>query len=323
MKTLQSACCAGAIAAACAGSATAQSYPAQPVRMLVGYAAGGGADGVIRAIAPELSEALGQPIIVDNRPGGGTVIATQAVAASKPDGYVMYVMDNAFIVNPVLVGKLPYDSLRDFTPVAGVSYSSTTLAVAHPSLPVKSVKELVALARANPGKLNYASGGNGTVPHIMGELFNAVAKIKIVHIPYKSTGLAIYAVTSGETMIGWGGIFAAKGLADNGKLRPLAIAATARSDIMPAVPTFAESGWPQIDATSHRGIIAPAGTPREAVARMNAAINRVLLMPAVRARMTEVGYVVTGGTAEEFGRVIKTEMDKWAKILRDANIRVE
>jgi tripartite-type tricarboxylate transporter receptor subunit TctC len=305
------------------GAAIAQTYSTQPVRMVVGYAAGGGADGIIRAIAPELSDALGQQIIVDNRPGGGTVIGTQIVATSKPDGYTMYVMDNAFIVNPVLVGKLPYDSLRDFTPVAGISYSSTTLMVAHPSLPVKSVKELVALARAHPGSLNYASGGNGTVPHVMGELFNAVAKIKLTHIPYKSTGLAIYAVTSGETMVAFGGIFAAKGLADTGKLRPLAIAAATRSDVMPQVPTFAESGWPQIDATSHRGIIAPVNTPREAIARMNTAINKVLLMPAVRARMTEVGYVVTGGTPEDFGRVIKTEMDKWAKILRDANIKVE
>jgi tripartite-type tricarboxylate transporter receptor subunit TctC len=308
---------------ACHGAAIAQGYPNQPVRMLVGYAAGGGADGVIRAIAPELSEALGQPIVIDNRPGGGTVIATQAVGASKPDGYTMYVMDHAFIVNPVLVGKLPYDSLRDFVPVSAVSSSSTTLMVVHPSLPVKSVKELVALARAHPGKLNYSSGGNGTVPHVMGELFNTVAKIRVTHIPYKSTGLAIYATTSGEVMVGFGGIFAAKGLADTGKLRALAIAAGTRSDIMPQVPTFAESGWPQIDATSHRGIIAPANTPREAVTRMNAAINKVLQIPAVRARMTEVGYVITGGSPEEFGRLIRSEMDKWAKILRDANIRVE
>ena len=304
-------------------AAQAQSYPAQPVRMLVGYAAGGGADGIIRAIAPELSETLGQPIVIDNRPGGGTVIATQAVANSKADGYTMYVMDHAFIVNPVIVGKLPYDSLRDFVPVGGISSSSTTLAVVHPSLPVKSVKELVALARAKPGQLNYASGGNGTVPHIMGELFNAVAKLKITHIPYKSTGLAIYAATSGETMIGWGGIFAAKGLIDSNKLRALAIASATRSDVMPQVPTFAEGGWPQIDATSHRGIIAPAGTPREAITRMNAGINKVLTLPAVRARMTEVGYVVTGGTPEDFGRLIRSEMDKWAKILRDANIRIE
>ena len=306
-----------------AGTAFSQGYPNQPVRMLVGYAAGGGADGIIRAIAPELSETLGQPIVIDNRPGGGTVIATQAVANSKADGYTMYVMDHAFIVNPVIVGKLPYDSLRDFVPVGGISSSSTTLAVVHPSLPVKSVKELVALARAKPGQLNYASGGNGTVPHIMGELFNAVAKLKITHIPYKSTGLAIYAATSGETMIGWGGIFAAKGLIDSNKLRALAIASATRSDVMPQVPTFAEGGWPQIDATSHRGIIAPAGTPREAITRMNAGINKVLTLPAVRARMTEVGYVITGGTPEDFGRLIRSEMDKWAKILRDANIRIE
>ncbi len=312
-----------AIALTLAGAAIAQTYPSQPVRMLVGYAAGGGADGIIRAIAPELSEALGQPIVIDNRPGGGTVIATQAVAASKPDGYTMYVMDHAFIVNPVLVGKLPYDSQRDFVPVAGISSSSTTLMVVHPSLPAKSVKELVALARAHPGKLNYSSGGNGTVPHVMGELFNAVAKIRVVHIPYKSTGLAIYATTSGEVMVGFGGIFAAKGLADTGKLRALAIAAATRSDVMPQVPTFAESGWPQIDATSHRGIIAPAGTPRDIVLRMNGAINKVLQMPAVRPRMTDVGYLITGGSPEDFGRVIRTETEKWAKILRDANIKVE
>ena len=156
-----------------------------------------------------------------------------------------------------------------------------------------------------------------------GELFNAVAKIKITHIPYKSTGLAIYATTSGEVMVGFGGIFAAKGLADTGKLRPLAIASATRSDVMPKVPTFAESGWPQIDGTSHRGIITPAATPRDVITRMNAAINKVLLMPAVRARMTEVGYVVTGGSPEDFGRSIRSEMDKWAKILRDANIKVE
>ncbi len=322
-KRYHAPCALAGIAMTLAGVAFAQNYPNQPVRMLVGYAAGGGADGIIRAIAPELSEVLGQPVVIDNRPGGGTVIATQAVAVSKADGYTMYVMDHAFIVNPVLVGKLPYDSLRDFVPVGGISSSSTTLMVVHPSLPVKSVKELVALARTHPGKLNYSSGGNGTVPHVMGELFNAVAKIKVTHIPYKSTGLAIYATTSGEVMVGFGGIFAAKGLADTGKLRPLAIAAATRSDVMPQVPTFAESGWPQIDATSHRGIIAPAGTPREIVTRMNAAINKVLLMPAVRARMTEVGYVVTGGSPEDFGRTIRSEMDKWAKILRDANIKVE
>ena len=323
MHSLSHARCALWIAALATTGAAAQNYPNQPVRMVVGYAAGGGADGIIRAIAPELSETLGQQIVVDNRPGGGTVIGTQIVAAAKPDGYTMYVMDHAFIVNPVLVGKLPYDSVRDFVPVAGISSSSTTLAVVHPSLPVKTVKELVALARSNPGQLNFASGGTGTVPHVMGELFNVVAKIRITHIPYKSTGLAIYAVTAGETMVGWGGIFAAKGLVDTRKLRALAIAAAVRSDVMPQVPTFAESGWPQIDATSHRGIIAPAGTPREVIARMNSAINQVLKLPQVRARMTDVGYVVTGGTPEDFGRVVRTEMEKWAKILREANIKAE
>ena len=194
-----------------ASAAAAQSYPSQQIRMVVGYGAGGGADSLIRAVAPELGELLGQQIVIDNRPGGGTVIGTQIVATSKPDGYTLLVADNAYIVNPFLMSKLPYDSLRDFVPVALLSSSSTTLAVVHPSLPVKSVKELVALARARPGQLNYASGGNGTLPHILGEMLKSAARINLVHIPYKSTALAIYAATSGEVTIAFGGISPSRG----------------------------------------------------------------------------------------------------------------
>jgi tripartite-type tricarboxylate transporter receptor subunit TctC len=306
-----------------ATAAAAQSYPSQQIRMVVGYAAGGGADGLIRAIAPELSELMGQPVVVDNRPGGGTVIGTQLVATSKPDGYTLLVADHAYIVNPALMSRLPYDSLRDFVPVVTISSSSTTMMVVHPSLPVRTVKELIALARARPGKLNYASGGNGTVPHVMGELFKSVAKIDLVHIPYKSTALAIYAATSGEVTIAFGGIFAVKALVDAGRLRALAIASVARSSLMPAVPTFAEAGWPAIDGTGYRGLLAPAGTPREIIVRLNAGVNKALQIPAVRARLTEVGYVALGGTPEDYGRIIAAEMEKWGKIIREAGIKVE
>lgn len=306
-----------------AATAAAQSYPSQQIRMVVGYGAGGGADSLIRAIAPELSELLGQQVVVDNRPGGGSVIGTQIVAASRPDGYTLLVADNAYIVNPFLMSRLPYDSLRDFVPVALLSSSSTTLAVVHPSLPVRTVKELIALARARPGELNYASGGNGTIPHLMGALLNSVAKINLVHIPYKSTALAIYAAASGEVTIAFGGIFAVKGLVESGRLRALAIASAARNPLMPAVPTFAETGWPSVDATGYRGLLAPAGTPREIVVRLNADANKAVQLPAVRARLSELGYDVLVGTPEDFGRIIRTEMEKWGKIIRDAGIKVQ
>lgn len=305
-----------------AGAAAAQSYPSQSIRMVVAYGAGGGADSLIRAMAPELSELLGQQVIVDNRPGGGTVNGTQIVATSKPDGYTMLVADNAYIVNPFLMSKLPYDSLRDFVPVAPLASSSTTLAIVHPSLPVKTLKELVALARARPGQLNYASGGNGTLPHILGEMFKSAAKINLVHIPYKSTAAAIFAVASGEVTIAFGGIFAVKGLVEGGRLRPLAIASAARHSSMPTVLTFAEAGWP-VDGTGYRGLLAPAGTPRDIIMRVNADANKALQMPAVRARLADLAYGIVGGTPEDYGRLIAAEMDKWGKIIRDARIKVE
>jgi tripartite-type tricarboxylate transporter receptor subunit TctC len=303
--------------------AHAQTFPVQPIRALVGYAAGGGADGFIRAFSNELSEFLGQPVIIDNRGGGGTVPATQIVASSKPDGYTIMVCDNAFVVNPALMPKLPYDSLRDFTPIIAGQSSSTTLLVSHPSFPARSVKEMLAIVRAQPGKLNYAHGGNGTVPHIMGELMKSELKINWIAIPYKSTGLAILSTTSGETPLGLGGIFAVKSLAEAGKLRALALVSATRSDLMPAVPSFKELGWPALDATSYRGLLAPTGTPREAILRINAAANKALQLPAVKKRMNDVGYVVVGGTPEDYGRILRAEMEKWGRIIRGAGIKVE
>ena len=301
----------------------AQTYPAQPIRAVVGYAAGGGADGMIRAISNELSEALGQQVIIDNRPGGGTVTATRLVAESKPDGYTIYVADPAIYFNPFLLSKLPYDAVRDFAPIAPVSTSSTSMLVVHPSFPAKTLKDLVALARAQPGKLNYASGGNGTLPHVLTEMMKYEAKINLTHVPYKSTGLAIYAATSGEVPIGAGGLFAVKGLAESGKLRPLAIASAKRSPLMPQVPTFAEAGWPQIDGASYRGLLAPAGTPRDIILKLNAASNKVLQIAAVRTRFIETGGEVLPGTPEEYGRIIRAELEKWGKVIRAAGIKLD
>ena len=310
-----------ALALLAAGTLAAQPYPSQRIRAVVGYGAGGGADSLIRAIAPELGEALGQQIVIDNRPGGGTVIGTQIVASSKPDGYTVLVADTAFMVNPFLYAKLPFDSERDFVPVVAIAASSATLLVVHPSLPVRSVKEFIALARSRPDELSYASGGNGTIPHLLAELLKSEAKLKLPHVPYKSTAQAIYAATSGEVPAAFGGVFAVRGLAASGRLRALAIASTERSVLMPEVPTFAQAGWPAIEATSYRGLLAPAGTPREAIMRLNTATNKVIQMPAVRARLAEGALQPTGGTPEDFGRLIRGEMDKWGKIIRAANIK--
>ncbi len=318
-RALTGTCLIALAAAPC----TAQTYPVQPTRAVVGYAAGGGADGMIRAISNELAETLGQPIIIDNRPGGGTVIATKIVADAKPDGYTIYVADPAIYFNPFLLAKVPYDAVRDFAPIGPVSSSSTSMLVVHPSFPAKTVKELVTLARSQPGKLNYASGGNGTLPHVLTEMMKYEAKINLVHVPYKSTGLAVYAATSGEVPIAAGGLFAVKGLAESGKLRPLAIASNKRSPLMPQVPTFAEAGWPQIDGASYRGLLAPANTPREVILRLNAATNKVLGIPAVRTRFTETGSDVLPGTPEDYGKIIRAELDKWGKVIKAAGIKAE
>ena len=301
----------------------AQPYPSQPIRAVVGYAAGGGADGVIRAISSELGEALGQPVLIENRPGGGTVIATQLVVNSKPDGYTLYVADPALVFNPFLLAKLPYDTLRDLAPVIALSATSSSMLVVHPSFPAKSVNDLVAIARARPGRLNYASGGNGTLPHVLAEMLKAEARISLLHVPYKSTGHAIVAATSGEVPIAMGGLFAVKGLAQAGRLRPLAIASAKRSPVMPGVMTFAEAGWPAIDGTSYRGLVVPAGTPADIILRLNAAANRALQLPMVRKRFAENDAEVLGGSAEDYGRILRAELEKWGKVIRNAGIRAD
>jgi tripartite-type tricarboxylate transporter receptor subunit TctC len=306
-----------------AAGACAQAYPTQRIRAVVGYGAGGGADTMIRAVVQELSEALGQQVVVDNRPGAGTIVGTQIVATSKPDGYTVLVADNAFTVNPFLGPKLPYDSQRDFVPIVAIASSSSTLLVVHPSLPVRTVKEFVALAKSRPGQIAYASGGNGTIPHLLAEMLKAEAKIDLPHVPYKSTAAAIFASTSGEVPAAFGGLFALRSLVDSARLRPIAIASGARHPVLPDVPTFAEAGWPAIEATSYRGLLAPAGTPREAIQRLNAETNKLLKLTQVRSRMSDLWLTPVGGTPEDYGRLIREEMDKWGKVIRAAGIKAE
>lgn len=298
-----------------------QPYPTQTIRMVVAYPPGGGADALIRTLAPKLGEQLGQPIVVDNRPGGNTVIGTQIAATSKPDGHTFLVADSAYMTNPFLLPKLPYDTLRDFAPVVTLTASHTMLVV-HPSLPVKTVNELVTLARSRPGQLNYASGGNGNTTHLIGELLNTVAKIRIVHIPYKGSAPAITDIVAGQVTIAFNGIFAVKSLVNAGRLRAIAVASPTRKPAMPQVPTFSESGWPTIDATAYRGLVAPTGTPRDIVARINNESIRCMQVPEVRKRLIDLGYDPVGGSPQDYDRVIRTEMEKWGKLIREAGIKV-
>lgn len=296
--------------------AFAQNYPTQPVRMLVGYAAGGGADGIIRAIAPELSEILGQPIVIDNRAGGGTVIATQAAASSKPDGYTMYVMDHAFIVNPVLVGKLPYDSLRDFVPVAGISSSSTSLMVVHPSLPVKTVKELIALARSKPGALSNGSSGTGTIGYLAGELFKVMTDTRIEHIPYKGGAQAALDVMAGRVQLMFDPANGVSPFVKSGKLRGLAVTGARRVGSFPDMPTVAESGVAGYEVTTWGGLIAPAGVPAAIITRLSQEMRTAAASKFVKDSYEPLGAEPRASTPEEFTALIRREAAKWADVVK-------
>ena len=303
------------------GGAWAQPYPTQPIRIVVAYPAGGGADSLTRAMAPRLGELLGQQIVVDNRPGGNTVIGTQLAAISKPDGYTLLAADSAYMTNPFLLDKLPYDTLRDFAPVVLLTASHTILVV-HPSLPVKTVNELVALARSRPGQLNYASGGNGNTTHLIGELLNSVAKIKIVHIPYKGSAPAITDIVAGQVTIAFNGIFAVKSLVDSGRLRAIAIASPGRKPAMPQVPTFAQFGWPAIDATAYRGLVAPAGTPRDIIGRLNAELNSALSDADWRAKfVTSAGITPSGSTPEWFDQYIARDREGFSALTKSLGVK--
>ncbi len=296
-------------------------YPTQAIRMLVPYPAGGGSDSLIRAMSAKMSERLGQTVIIDNRPGGNTAIGTQLAANSRPDGYTYLVADQAHIINPFLMPHLPYDILRDFAPVALLANSASILVV-HPSLPVHTVNDLIALARAHPGQINYASGGNGTTTHMIGELINAEAHIKMVHIPYKGAAPAIADIVAGQVSVAFNGVFAVRPLVESGRLRAIAISGTQRKPAMPQVPTFIESGWPSIDATSYRGLVAPMGTPLPFITKIYEESIKCLETPEVHKRLLDLGYDPTGGSPQTYDRIIRSEMSKWGRLIRQVGIRL-
>lgn len=316
-----------AIAAVClvalpALAADASGYPAKPLRIVVPFPPGGIADLICRVFAQKFTETWKEPAIVDNRAGGGGNIGADIIAKSPPDGYTIGIGSiGTHAVNVSLFSKMPYDPIRDFAPVALVMEADGLL-VLHPSVPVKSVKELIALARARPGQLAYASAGNGTAAHLAGELFKSMAKIDLVHIPYKGNVPAITDLVGGQTSMLFATMPTALPLARAGKLHALAVTGAQRNPAAPELPAMAET-LPGFDVTNWIGIFAPAGTPSDIVTKLNAEITRIMRLPETQTRLANEGAKFRSNTPAEFGAFVKTEITKWGKVIREAGVRVD
>ena len=305
-----------AAAALLAGlDASAQSYPARPVKIIVPFAAGGPADLYARTIGERLQSALGQSFVVENRPGGGAIVGTDAVAKSAPDGYTLLMMSNTHTVNESLIKDKPFQLLRDFVPVAPVNYSDLVMVV-HPSVPANTLAEFIALAKAKPGGLNYASSGPGTPYHMAGELFKAMAGVDIVHVPYKGSSGARTDILGGQVQMMFDAITTMAPNVRAGKLKALGTSGKARSSVLPDVPTVSEAGVAGYDAVIWLGIMAPAGTPKPIVDRLNAEITRAANAPEMKEAWTKQGAVAMSMSPEEFGRFMREDIDKWERIVR-------
>jgi tripartite-type tricarboxylate transporter receptor subunit TctC len=304
-----------------AATAVAQQYPSKPVRIVVPFAPGGPNDILARVIGQKLTESWSQQVIVENRAGGGTVIGTEIVAKSPPDGYNLLMVSTSHTTNPTLVRKLPFDTLRDLAPVIKVAYSSNVL-LAHPSLPARSVKELLALAKARPDQITYASGGNGTSTHLAGEMLAQMGGVKMVHVPYKGAGPANIALISGEITCLFGNAIPSVPLIRSGRLKALAVTGAQRTAALPDVPTLDET-LRGFEATSWYGISVQGGTPKDVIAKLNQDINRILNTGDMRSRLATEGAEPGGGTPEDFGAFFRAEIDKWAKVIGAAGIKLE
>ncbi|MBI4190120.1 MAG: tripartite tricarboxylate transporter substrate binding protein [Betaproteobacteria bacterium] len=321
-RTRLAAACMAAFASAAGNAMAADSarYPSRPIRLIVPFAPGGSADALARTIQPALSEALGQTLVIDNRPGGSGTIGTDMTAKAVPDGYTLLLITTTHTVNPSLMTKLPFDTVKDFAAVSLIVSQSNILAV-HPSVPVKSVRELVALAKSKPNTLNFASGGNGSSPHLSGELLKLVAGIQITHIPYKGSGPGVTDLLGGHVQMMFVGPLAIEQHIKNGRLRALAIAATRRSSVLPDVPTMSEAGFAGVETGTWYGLLAPARTPRAIVTQIHGAIVRVLQTPDTKSRLVSQGVDIVGSSPDEFEKFIIAEVAKWSKVVQQAGIR--
>jgi tripartite-type tricarboxylate transporter receptor subunit TctC len=292
------------------------------VRLVVGFTAGASIDIVARAIGQRMGESIGQQVVVDNRPGAGSNIGAEIVAKSAPDGYTVLIVNNALAVSHTLYAKLNYDALRDLTPVSQVSAMPHLLGV-HPSLPAKNIKELIALAKAKPGMLSFASSGVGVSDHIAGELFKYMTGIKMVHVPYKGGPQAATDVASGQVDMWFGGLPSIMPFVKSGRVRALAVTSRQRSPALPDVPTMDDAGVPGYEVILWYGIFAPAATPREIVQRLNAEIGKAQDAPDVRERFATLGLTAVHTSPDQFGRFFRAEIEKWGKVVKAAGLRAE
>jgi tripartite-type tricarboxylate transporter receptor subunit TctC len=299
-----------------------QPYPAKPLKLIMSFPAGGPTDIVGRLIGQKLTEAWGQNIVIDNRPGGGGMIGGALAAKSPADGYTLYLAGvSTLAISPFVQKNMQFDPIRDFQPVSQTTLQSLLL-MTHPALPVKTLKEFIALARAKPGQINYASSGPGGSGHLAGELFKSMTHTNLVHVPYRGAPPALIDLMSGQVQTMFGTILASVPHIHTGKLRAIAITGPRRSAAITEVPTFAESGLPTYDASSWNGILVPTGTPRAIVDKLNVEIVKIMHMPAVVDRLSPDGTLAIGGTPDEFAAFIKSEQAKWSKVVREANITI-
>jgi tripartite-type tricarboxylate transporter receptor subunit TctC len=313
----------GALFALFAVCALGQGYPNRTLRLVVPFPAGGTTDILARAAAQKLTESLGQSVVVDNRPGAAGNIGSDIVAKSVPDGYTLLMGTvGTHAINPSLYAKMPYDHVKDFMPVVLVAAVPNVLVV-NPSLPVKSVSDLIKLAKAKPGEINFASSGSGTSIHLSGELFKTMAHVDMTHVPYKGSAPALTDLIGGQVQIMFDNLPSSLAQIKAGKLRAIAVTSQKRAPALPDVPTIAESGLPGFEATSWFGVLAPAGTPFPVVARINSEINKWLQTPEAREQLLAQGAAAAGGTPESFAAHIRAETDKWAKVVKESGAKVD
>lgn len=303
-------------------SAWSQSYPSRPVKIVVPYGVGGPADIYARFIAARMQDSLGQPIVVEDRPGAGSIVGTDYVAKSAPDGYTLLMMSNTHTVNETLIPKKPFELMRDFAPITGVNYSDLIMVI-HPSVPASNVKEFIALAKSKPGALNYASSGNGTPYHMAGELFKAMAGVDIVHIPHKGSDGARNSILGGQVQMMFDAVPTMAANARAGKVKALATSGSKRSPVTPDLPTVAEAGVSGYESGIWLGLMAPAGTPRPVLERLNAEVNRIVNAPDVKETWAKQGAFPMGMSIERFDKFLRDEVVKWAKAVKASGAKAD
>jgi len=313
---------AAGLALAPLGFAQAQgAYPSGPIRVVVPTTPGGASDIMMRQLAQKMSESMKVPVVVENKPGAGNVIGSDFVAKAPPDGYTVLLTYTDHVFNPFLHANMPYDTVKAFTPISLIG-SVPLLVVTNPDVKATTAGELIALAKASPGKLNFASAGSGSSLHLAGELFKSMAKIDVTHIPYKGTTPGFVDLIGGQVQFMFPTSVSAWNHVQNGKLRALAITSAQRAPSLPHIPTVAESGLPGYEASIWYGMLAPAGTPPAVVARLNAELHKALAQPDVKAKLSEQNFSITPSTPEEFGRKISSELDRWGKLIKEANVKL-